>query len=105
MSDERDHRNSLVGQGDILAEIEAEIAHDLEEERAPEGGPAYQVVGAVVALALGVAGAALAWSYGLGSLREPGPGLWPKPWISRKGWNCSCGRRSGRRRTRPPSGT
>ena len=77
MSDERDHRNSLVGQGDILAEIEAEIAHDLEEERAPEGGPAYQVLGAVVALALGVAGAALAWSYGLGSLREPGPGLWP----------------------------
>ena len=77
MSDERDHRTPVSGEGDILAEIEKEIAHDLEEERAPEGGPAYQVVGAVVALALGVAGAALAWSYGLGALSEPGPGLWP----------------------------
>lgn len=67
----------MSNERDILAEIEAEVAHDLEEERAPEGGPAYQVVGALVALALGVAGALLAASYGLGSLGEPGPGLWP----------------------------
>lgn len=77
MNDERDHRTALTGQADILSEIEAEVAHDLEEERAPEGGPGYQVVGAVVALASGLAGAVLATSYGLGSLREPGPGLWP----------------------------
>ena len=34
-------------------------------------------MGAVVALAIGVGGAVLAYGYGLGSLREPGPGLWP----------------------------
>jgi hypothetical protein len=77
MSDERDHRTSLTGPGDILAEIEAEVAHDLEEERAPEGGPVYQVVGAVVALGVGVAGAFLAVSYGLGTMSQPGAGLWP----------------------------
>ncbi len=77
MNDEREHRTHITDQGDILAEIEAEIAHDLEEGRPPEGGLAYQVVGAVVALVIGVAGAVLASSYGLGSLREPGPGLWP----------------------------
>ncbi|MDT5151271.1 MAG: hypothetical protein QOI01_3004 [Mycobacterium sp.] len=63
--------------GDILAEIEAEVAQELEEERPPAGGPAYQVLGALVGLAVGVCGAVLAYGYGLGSLREPGPGLWP----------------------------
>jgi putative tricarboxylic transport membrane protein len=62
---------------DILAEIEAEVAHELEEERPPAGGPAYQTVGALAGIAIGVGGAALAYGYGLGSLREPGPGLWP----------------------------
>ena len=62
---------------DILHEIEAEVAHEMEEERPPAGGPVYQTVGALVALAIGVGGAVLANSYGLGSLREPGPGLWP----------------------------
>jgi putative tricarboxylic transport membrane protein len=62
---------------DILAELEAEVAHELEEQRPPAGGPAYQVVGALVALAIGVAGAALALGYGLGTLRRPGAGLWP----------------------------
>jgi putative tricarboxylic transport membrane protein len=62
---------------DILAEIEAEFAHEMEEERPPAGGPVYQTVGALVALAVGVGGAVLANGYGLGSLREPGPGLWP----------------------------
>ena len=62
---------------DILAEIEAEVAHELEEERPPTGGPAYQTVGALVGIAIGVGGAVLAYGYGLGSLREPGPGLWP----------------------------
>ncbi|WP_233213391.1 tripartite tricarboxylate transporter TctB family protein [Mycobacterium hubeiense] len=62
---------------DILAEIEAEVAHELEEERPPAGGPAYQTVGALVGIAIGVSGAVLAYGYGLGSLREPGPGLWP----------------------------
>jgi putative tricarboxylic transport membrane protein len=34
-------------------------------------------VGALVGIAVGVGGAVLAYGYGLGSLREPGPGLWP----------------------------
>jgi hypothetical protein len=62
---------------DVLAEIEAEVAHELEEDRPPAGGPAYQTVGALVGIAIGVGGAALAYGYRLGSLREPGPGLWP----------------------------
>jgi putative tricarboxylic transport membrane protein len=62
---------------DILAEIEAEVAHELEDERPVAGGPAYQTVGALVGIAVGVGGAVLAYGYGLGSLREPGPGLWP----------------------------
>jgi putative tricarboxylic transport membrane protein len=76
MTDDRDpHAHPHTR--DILAEIEAEVAHELEEERPPAGGPAYQIVGALVALAVGVGGAVLAYGYGLGSLREPGPGLWP----------------------------
>jgi putative tricarboxylic transport membrane protein len=62
---------------DILEELEAEVAETLAEERPPAGGPAYQVVGALVALAVGVVGVALSLDYGLGSLRAPGPGLWP----------------------------
>ena len=75
MSDE--HSRAGGGQGDILAELEAEVAHELEEQRPPAGGPAYQVVAGLVTLALGVLGAVLAYGYGLGSLRRPGPGLWP----------------------------
>ena len=62
---------------DLLAEIEAEVAHELEEERPPAGGPAYQTVGALVGIAVGVGGAVLSYGYGLGSMREPGPGMWP----------------------------
>lgn len=62
---------------DILAELEAEVAQELEEERPPSGGPIYQIVGALVGVAIGIAGAVLSAGYGLGSLREPGPGLWP----------------------------
>ena len=62
---------------DLLAEIEAEVAHELEEERPLAGGPAYQAVGALVGIAIGVGGAALSYGYGLGSMREPGPGMWP----------------------------
>ncbi len=62
---------------DILAEIESEVAHELEDDRPPAGGPAYQTVGALAGIAIGVGGAVLAYGYGLGSLREPGPGLWP----------------------------
>ncbi|ORB62289.1 hypothetical protein BST47_24410 [Mycolicibacterium tusciae] len=61
----------------MLAELEAEVAHELEEERPPSGGPAYQIVGALVGIAIGIGGAVLSAGYGLGSLREPGPGLWP----------------------------
>jgi hypothetical protein len=62
---------------DILVEIEAEVAHEMEEDRPIAGGPAYQTVGALVGIAVGIGGAVLAYGYGLGSLREPGPGLWP----------------------------
>jgi hypothetical protein len=66
-----------MSQHDILAEIEAEVAHELEDERPPAGGPAYQTVGAIVGLVIGVGAAILAYGYGLGTLRQPGPGLWP----------------------------
>ena len=72
-----EHSGRPTGQGDILAELEAEVAHELEEHRPPAGGPAYQVAGALVALAVGVTGAVLAYGYGLGTLRRPGAGLWP----------------------------
>ena len=76
MSDERVARPVDAGP-DILEELRAEVARELEEERPPAGGPAYQVVGALAALAVGAAGALLAHGYGLGSLQRPGPGLWP----------------------------
>jgi putative tricarboxylic transport membrane protein len=76
MSDERAPRPE-PGEPDILDELRAEMAHDLAEDRPPAGGPAYQVVGALVALAIGLGGAILAYGYGLGSLRRPGAGLWP----------------------------
>jgi putative tricarboxylic transport membrane protein len=62
---------------DILAELEAEVAHEMEEDRPPAGGPAYQIAGALTGAAIGAAGAVLAAGYGLGSLQHPGPGLWP----------------------------
>ncbi|TFV57692.1 tripartite tricarboxylate transporter TctB family protein [Mycobacterium sp. PS03-16] len=49
----------------------------MEEDRPPQGGPLYQTVGALVGVAVGVAGGFFSWGYGLGSLNEPGPGLWP----------------------------
>jgi putative tricarboxylic transport membrane protein len=72
-SDPQEHPHTR----DILAEIEAEVAHELEDERPPQGGPFYQTAGALVGIAIGVGGAIMAYGYGLGSLREPGPGLWP----------------------------
>ena len=71
------HPQSEPRRDDVLAELEAEVAHELEEHRPPPGGPAYQTVAALVTLAVGVLGAVLAHGYGLGSLRRPGPGLWP----------------------------
>ncbi len=73
MSDERTSR----GGPDILEQIEAEVAETLAEDELPPGGPAYQTVGALVALAVGIGGLVLALDYGLDSLRRPGPGLWP----------------------------
>lgn len=66
-----------MSQRDILAEIETEVAHELEDERPPAGGPAYQIVGALAGVVVGVGGTVLSYGYGLGSLHEPGPGLWP----------------------------
>ena len=72
-----DERADSPATGDILAEIEAEVTRELEEHRPPAGGPAYQIAGTLVALVIGVLGAVLAYSYGLGTLRRPGAGLWP----------------------------
>lgn len=62
---------------DVLEEVEAEIAHELDEERPPEGGYPYQIISGTVGLLLGITGAVLSYGYGLGSLPEPGPGTWP----------------------------
>lgn len=62
---------------DLLEEIQAEVARDLEDERLPAGGTAYQVVAALVGIGFGVFTAILSYGYGLGTLREPGGGLWP----------------------------
>lgn len=70
-------RQPAAAEADVLAELEAEVAKDLAEDRPPAGGQAYQVIGALVAVVVGVGGAVLAYGYGLGSLRRPGPGLWP----------------------------
>ena len=72
-----EHTGAGQGQGDILAELQAEVAHELEEQRPPAGGPAYQTVAALITLSVGILGAVLAYGYGLGSLQRPGPGLWP----------------------------
>lgn len=77
MTDEGGPRPGPATEPDVLAELRTEIANDLEEERPPAGGPAYQVVAAGVALVVGIIGALLAHGYGLGTLRQPGPGLWP----------------------------
>ena len=71
------HTEAGRGQEDILAELEAEVAHELEEQRPPAGGPAYQLVAGLVTLTVGILGAFLAYGYGLGSIERPGPGLWP----------------------------
>ena len=46
-------------------------------ERPPAGGPAYQVAARSWPSPSASLGAVLAYGYGLGSLRRPGPGLWP----------------------------
>ncbi len=74
---ERDERPTPVAGDDILSQLEAEVAHELEEHRPPAGGSVYQLVSSLVALALGVTGAVLAYGYGLGTLKRPGAGLWP----------------------------
>ena len=61
----------------IFGELQAEVAHELKEHRPPAGRPAYQLVPALVTLAIGAAGAILSYGYGLGTLRRPGAGLWP----------------------------
>lgn len=75
MSDERERTPG--GEPDVLAELEAEVAQELEDQRPPAGGPTYQTVAALVTLAIGVTGSVLSYGYGLGTLRAPGPGLWP----------------------------
>lgn len=77
MAETRPGREPRPEEPDILAELQAEVARELADERPPAGGAAYQVISAVVVLVLGLGAAVLAQGYGLGSLRRPGPGLWP----------------------------
>jgi putative tricarboxylic transport membrane protein len=50
---------------------------ELDETRPPHAGPISQIAAALVALAVGVAGAVGSYALGLGRLTQPGPGLWP----------------------------
>lgn len=77
MTEQRDSSATSETEVDILEEIQAEVAHDLDEDQPPAGGPTSQVVCASITLLFGAAAAVVAYGYGLGSLREPGPGLWP----------------------------
>jgi putative tricarboxylic transport membrane protein len=74
---ERDKKPAPSPEDDILAQLEAEVAQELEEHRPPAGGTAHQVIGTLVALVVGLTGAVLAYGYGLGTLKRPGAGLWP----------------------------
>ncbi len=52
--------------------------HELEfEEEAPRAGVLTARLGALVPLALGVFGAVVSFGLGIGSLSDPGAGLWP----------------------------
>jgi hypothetical protein len=77
MSGAHDPEAAPTGDVDILEEIKAEVAADLEDERPPHAGPPTQVVAALVTTAIGVFGLVASWGYGLGELTHPGPGLWP----------------------------
>ena len=77
MSTTREPGRPQAAEVDILEELKAELAHDLEEDRPPHGGPLAQVAAGLVTMAIGVAGMVLSLGYGLGSLTDPGPGLWP----------------------------
>lgn len=48
-----------------------------DDTRPPHAGPASQISAALVALAVGVAGAVGSVALGLGRMTQPGPGLWP----------------------------
>ena len=61
---------------DILAEIEAEVAHELEEDRPPAGGPPIRRWARWSGSRS--ASAVRCWPTATGSApSEPGPGLWP----------------------------
>jgi putative tricarboxylic transport membrane protein len=47
------------------------------EDRPPHAGPWSQLVAAVVAAVIGIAGVIGSLALGLGRLTQPGPGLWP----------------------------
>lgn len=59
-----------------MVDADAALA-ELEDQRPQHAGPRAQVVAALVALGLGVFGAVIASGFGLGSMTQPGPGLWP----------------------------
>ncbi|MEV4801425.1 tripartite tricarboxylate transporter TctB family protein [Nonomuraea sp. NPDC049421] len=67
-------------ESDDAAVLQAEadrIQAEMEEARPPHAGPAAQVGAALVALVVGLLGAAGSYALGLGALTQPGPGLWP----------------------------
>ncbi|TDC10648.1 tripartite tricarboxylate transporter TctB family protein [Nonomuraea longispora] len=61
---------------DVAAEAER-LQAELDESRPPHAGPLSQVAAALAGLAAGIFGAVGSYALGLGSLTQPGPGLWP----------------------------
>ncbi|TDD19785.1 tripartite tricarboxylate transporter TctB family protein [Nonomuraea diastatica] len=58
--------------------VEAErLQAELDESRPPHAGPLSQMAAALAGLGAGIFGAAGSYALGLGSLTQPGPGLWP----------------------------
>ena len=65
------------GRGDIRPSSRPRWPRTWRSERPPAGGPAYQVAARSWCSPSASRRVVLAYGYGLGSLRRPGPGLWP----------------------------
>jgi hypothetical protein len=65
-------------EADLVELLTAEqLAAEWDEERPPQAGPLANVAAGVVTASLGIAGAALSLSMGIGTPERPGAGMWP----------------------------